>query len=73
MRELVHYQQLLQEELVKKIKRYLNAFNKLEKVSLTFIISSHSYVWQKNKDVEIHNINEFKEENLKKEHKNVFI
>lgn len=64
----------VQNELMKKIKRYLNLGNKYENISLTFLISSHSFVWNKSKDIKIHNINDFKiEEERKKERTKVFI
>lgn len=64
----------IQTELMKKIKRYLSLSNKIDNVSLTFLISSHSFVWSKSKDIKIHNINDFKiESEKKKERKGVFI
>lgn len=63
----------IQEEFSKKINRYLNMALKNNKISLTFIISSHSYVWKETKNLTIHNIGSFKEENKKKIYKNVFI
>lgn len=63
----------IQEEFSKKINRYLNLALKNNKITLTFIISSHSYVWKETKNLSIHNIGSFKEENKKKIYKNVFI
>ena len=63
----------IQEEFSKKINRYLNLALKNNKISLTFIISSHSYVWKETNNLTIHNISSFKEENKKKIYKNVFI
>jgi energy-coupling factor transporter ATP-binding protein EcfA2 len=64
----------VQTELMKKIKRYLSLGNKSENMSLTFLISSHSFAWNKSKDIIIHNINDFKiETERKKERSKVFI
>lgn len=65
----------IQQELYSKIRRYLNKYIKNNKTTLTFIISSHSAIWKNEKNVKIHNINDFKINNefIKREHKKVFI
>ncbi len=64
----------IQEEFYKKVLSYIKKAIAFEKISLTFIIASHSFIWKKEKYIEINNINNFKkEENKKKEHKKVFI
>jgi len=63
----------IQKEFYKKVRRYLNAFNKREKISITFIITSHSLAWSEEKNVLLHNINSFKSSIDKKEHSSVFI
>jgi predicted ATPase len=63
----------LQEEFYKRVKYYLNKITKSEKITLTFFIVSHSFIWKKEKDILIHNINSFKKEITKKEHTKVFI
>lgn len=64
----------IQEEFYKKVKSYINKAIKFEKISLTFIIASHSFIWKKEKDINIHNIKDFKNnEKIKKEHIKVFI
>lgn len=63
----------LQEEFYKKVKYYLNKITKNEKITLTFFIVSHSFIWKKEKSIQIHNINDFKKENGKKEYTKVFL
>jgi len=63
----------IQEEFYKKLKRYINKFIKDNKITLTFIIASHSLIWRNEKVIAIHDINEFKKNERKKEHKSVFI
>lgn len=61
----------IQKEFKRKLQFYLNKMN--NKINLTFIIASHSYIWEKNKYIELHDINEFKKENSKKIYKRVFV
>lgn len=63
----------IQKEFRKKLMHYIRKMP--EKVSLTFFIASHSFVWDKNEIIEIHNIVDYKNHNqqLKKEHQKVFI
>jgi predicted ATPase len=64
----------LQEEFSNKIKFYLNKITKkYSNISCTFFIVSHSFVWEKSKDIEIHKINDLKKEQTKKEHKKIFV
>jgi predicted ATPase len=62
----------IQKELRKKLMFYIGKMS--DKVSLTFFIASHSFVWQDNKYIKTYDINDFKNlKNRKKEHKRVFI
>lgn len=64
----------IQEEFYKKVSSYVKKAISFEKISLTFLIASHSFIWKKEKNIEIININDLKkDENKKKEHKKVFI
>lgn len=64
----------IQKEFLKKVNFYLNKALKNEKLSFTFVFSSHSYIWQDNKTTINHEINSFKTiENKKKIHKKVFV
>jgi len=61
----------IQLEFQRRLKYYIKRMP--ENVYLTYFIVSHSFVWKKEKDVLIHNILDFKKDNQKKIHKNVFI
>lgn len=67
----------LQEEFYTRVKYYLKTYQKLfeNKITLTFFIVSHSFIWKNEKDITIHNINGFKltQQEHKKEHKGIFV
>lgn len=61
----------LQEEFKNRVEYYLNNINK--KISITFFIASHSFVWENNKNSIIHNVKDFKSSKGKKEiYTNIF-
>lgn len=64
----------LQEEFEKRVRYYLRKLNN-EKISLTFFVVSHSFIWKNTSYCQTYNINDLKKgnENLKKEHKKVFV
>lgn len=64
----------IQEEFKNKLKSLLKRFKKNEKMTLTFCLASHSYIWQKDKDVSISYVKDYKNEiGIKKEYKKVFV
>lgn len=64
----------LQEEFYNRIKYYLKSITKMsDKITLTFFIVSHSFIWKKEPFIDVHNVNSFKVENSKKEHQKVFL
>lgn len=61
----------LQEEFKNRVEHYLKNIN--AKISITFFIASHSFVWGNNKNSIIHNIKDFKNSKGKKgAYKNIF-
>lgn len=61
----------IQKEFKRKLQFYINKMN--DKISLTFIIASHSFIWERTKLIKLYDVGDFKKENSKKEHKRVFV
>lgn len=64
----------IQKEFRKKILFYISKFKKIEKISLTFFISSHNFLWKNEKNIDVYKINDLKlDSDRKKEFKNIFV
>lgn len=61
----------IQLEFQRRLKYYIKRMP--ENVSLTYFIVSHSFVWKCEKEINIYNILDFKKDNEKTIHKNVFV